>query len=181
MGLKTPGSKGTGLAPLFAIVGNPHRLTPDAYVGAHAYFLTICTHRRRCLFQSASAVDLVRSQFLHTARCGSFQILVDCFMPDHVHAVVVGQQGGQSLPRFVRLAKQRSGYAFVRRFHGRLWQESYFDRTIRRDEALARVVAYVVNNPIRRGLVSAPMEYPFWGSGVYTREEILEFIGAPGV
>jgi REP element-mobilizing transposase RayT len=77
---------------------------------------------------------------------------------------------------FVRLAKQRAGYRFTQAHHQRLWQDSFFDRTLRQEDELADVIAYVVNNPVRAGLVADPSEYGFWGSQTYSREEILEFV-----
>ncbi len=97
-------------------------------------------------------------------------------MPDHFHAVVEGRTDAANLPRFIRLVKQRTGFAFRRTCCGRLWQESYFDRTLRRQESLANVVRYMIHNPVRAGLVEAPVQYPHWGSGVCTRRELLEFL-----
>ena len=68
---------------------------------------------------------------------------------------------------YVRLAKQRSGYAFTRATGQRLWQESYFDRTVRNVEELPALVEYMIRNPLRAGLVAAPEDYPHWGSQRY--------------
>jgi hypothetical protein len=75
-----------------------------------------------------------------------------------------------------RLAKQRAGYLFARERHELLWQESFFDRTLRHEDDLVDVIRYVINNPVRAGLVEAPAAYMFWGSQSYTRDEILDFI-----
>ena len=115
-------------------------------------------------------------QFLQTAGLESFEILAYCFMPDHLHTLVGGLTEDADLRRFVRLAKQRAGYAFARERHERLWQESFFDRTLRQEDALGDVIRYLINNPVRAGLVEAPAAYRFWGSQTYTREEILEFV-----
>ncbi len=157
-------------------MGRPHRPALDDYSGGHHYFLTICAYQRRPYFTEAEAVELVRLQFLHTSVSESFAILAYCFMPDHLHAVVAGGSEHAALPRFVRLAKQRAGFQFIRRTGQRLWQDSYFDRTLRREEALGDVIGYVIRNPIRAGLVDAPMVYPFWGSEVCPRDEVLEFV-----
>ena len=125
-------------------------------------------------------MELVRSQFLHTFTDEPFAVLAYCFMPDHLHAVVQGQTAQANLARFVRLAKQRSGFLFVRKTGRRLWQASYFDRTLRGDEALADVVRYLINNPVLAGLVDSPSAYPFWGSEIDSREEILEFVSESG-
>jgi len=55
--------------------------------------------------------------------------------------------------------------------HGALWQEESFDRIIRSSESLDAKVAYILENPVRWGLVShwrqyrwlwqAPQENPF--------------------
>ncbi len=138
----------------------------------------MCTHNRRPHFADASVVELTTDQFLRTARVEEFEILAYCFMPDHLHALVQGLAEEADLRRFVRLAKQRAGYLFARERHLQLWQESFFDRTLRQEDELADVIRYVVNNPVRAGLVPEPSAYRFWGSQIYTREEILEFIAA---
>ena len=156
----------------------PHRLDPSQYEGYRLYFLTICTFGRAERFRDAAVVDLVLSQFLLTAPVVGVEVIAYCFMPDHVHLVVVGKQAGAELRRFVSLAKQRSGYEFARVRDGRLWQPSYFDRTLRSNEDIAEIIAYVIRNPVRARLVNDPADYPYWGSQTYSREAILAFTGS---
>jgi hypothetical protein len=59
-----------------------------------------------------------------------------------------------------------------------LWQPSFFDRTLRSDESICEVIRYIVQNPIRAGLVERAEDYPYWGSSVYSRQQILEYIAA---
>jgi len=158
-------------------MSRPHRLTADCYVGFQRYFITICAYQRSRPFLESSNVRLVRLEFLQTAAAESFTVLADCFMPDHMHAIVEACGEQADLRRFVKLAKQRSGFKFVRSRGCRLWQDSYFDRTLRTDEALPDVIRYIIANPVRAGFVERPEQYPHWGSGVYTRDEILEFVG----
>ncbi len=42
-----------------------------------------------------------------------------------------------------------------------LWQKSYYDHVLRHDENLAHVVRYVLENPVRAGLVESFDEYPY--------------------
>lgn len=44
---------------------------------------------------------------------------------------------------------------------GKLWQEESFDHVLRSSESLDQKVEYVRQNPVRRGLVSSPGEYPW--------------------
>jgi len=121
-------------------------------------------------------VGLTTDHFIQTATLEGFEILAYCFMPDHLHALVEGLTEDADLRRFVRLAKQRAGFWFARERHERLWQESFFDRTLRQEDDLVDVIRYVIDNPVRAGLVDAQASYRFWGSQKYSREEILEFI-----
>jgi putative transposase len=154
----------------------PHRVAEGNVTGTARHVLTFCTFRRRQYFSDSTTVDLVWSQLLRTSTAEQFAILAYCFMPDHLHAVVEGLTRAARLPRFVRLAKQLSGYRYRQLTGRRLWQESYFDRTLRVDEALPDCIYYIIANPVRAGLVTAPTQYPHWGSGKYSREELLEFI-----
>ena len=62
-------------------------------------------------------------------RCG-FTVLVYCFMPDHLHLLVQGDDEAD-LPRFLKDLKQRTGYAYRRASAKALWQKSYYDRVVR--------------------------------------------------
>ncbi|MCX6539117.1 MAG: transposase [Acidobacteria bacterium] len=161
---------------MLALMSRPHRLDPSEYVGIRQYFLTICTHQRNCEFGDADTIALVWAQFLRVSVAAQFAILAYCFMPDHLHAIVTGQSENADFRGFVRRAKQRSGFAFAQVAGRRLWQESYFERLVRSDERVAELIKYIIENPVRAGLVERLTEYPHWGSQIYSREELLEFV-----
>ena len=51
---------------------------------------------------------------------------------------------------------------FYRRLRGdRLWQDGFFDRVLRPDDDTMAIARYMVQNPVRAGLVSQPEEHPF--------------------
>ena len=155
---------------------HPRRLDPADYQGYRAYSLTICTHNRTEPFTDAANVAMTMSQILRVAAEQHVEVLAYCVMPDHLHAIVIVHAETATLERFVRAAKQRSGYAFKQMTGRRLWQESYFDRTIRNVQELPELVEYMIRNPIRTRFVDDPVDYPFWGSERYSREELLEFV-----
>jgi putative transposase len=155
----------------------PRRLSAADYRGPNRYSLTFCTADRQRHFTSALAVDLVLGEFRYTAAHEGYAILVYCFMEDHVHLLVETESETADLQRFVKLMKQRSGFRFSKRFGQRLWQGSYFDRTLRSDEATEDAMRYILDNPVRAGLVRLPLEYPFMGSDYGPLEEILTDLG----
>ena len=156
---------------------HPHRLRSDDYRGCLRFFLTIPTKFRKPHFTEASVAESAVLELLRTGRRCQFEISAYCFMPDHLHALVEGISIESNLTEFVRLFKQRSGYAFRRRAQTTLWQPGYYDRTVHDDKSEAAIIRYIVNNPCAAGLVTQCEEYPFWGSGVCTRDELAEFVG----
>jgi putative transposase len=95
-------------------------------------------------------------------------------MPDHVHLIATSTTEGSDLRRFMSRWKQRAGYDHRQRTGEHLWQPSYFDHVLRDEEETWRAVRYVLENPVRKGLVTGIFDYPFSGSDVFSREELSE-------
>ena len=154
----------------------PGHLKAFDYVGLYRYFLTFCTDSRRRLFSLSPAVALVLDQIEHVATDEQFAIVAYCFMPDHLHLLVEGRADWSDCRRFIARAKQFSGFHYARSFGGRLWQRYGFEHVLRNDEATLNVARYILDNPLRAGLVSRVDDYPFVGSRVYTLDEILRTV-----
>jgi putative transposase len=155
----------------------PGHLKAFDYLGLYRYFLTFCTDYRRPWFQQADVVSLVLSQISRAAVEQGFALLAYCFMPDHLHLLVEGLADRSDCRRFIKSAKQYSGYYFEKQFRQKLWQRYGFERMLRDDEATLVVARYLLNNPVRAGLAADAREFPYVGSERYTIEEILEAIG----
>jgi len=44
----------------------------------------------------------------------------------------------------------------------RIWQTNFHDRAIRSEERVEAAIKYVINNPVRAGLVKSIYDYPYW-------------------
>ena len=152
------------------------RLAPSGYRGRRRFSLTFCVHQRRPVFRDGETVDLVWTQLLRAARRHLFAVPAYCFMPDHLHLLVEGVTAGARLEPFVHAAKQYSAFAYTRRAEAPLWQRSYYDHALRDDESTQQVVRYLLENPIRAGLVLRVEDYPYLGSEVYSREQLLKVV-----
>jgi len=85
-------------------------------------------------------------------------------MPDHVHLCLKPfEEGGRavSLARILHSAKSYTALAINRRRGrtGSIWQEERFDRILRSRAELRDALAYIHQNAVAEGLVSAPLEY----------------------
>jgi putative transposase len=143
----------------------PRRVDGFPYVGIYRYSLRFGTHARRRLFVAPSPVTAAHEQILRTAREDQFAILAHCYTPDHLHLVLEGTSGSSDLRRFVEVSKQRVDYVFRTQLGIRsTWQEGYYERVLRCDEATEIVVRYVLENPVRAGLVMRAEDYPYSGA-----------------
>jgi len=93
-----------------------------------------------------------------------FSVWAYCFMPDHVHLLVEGLDSDSDMRRFVSVFKQKTGYWYRRTHNGRLWSSNYYEHVLRGDEATIAVTKYIIQNPLRRGMVEDCGTYPHSGS-----------------
>jgi putative transposase len=99
-------------------------------------------------------------------------------MPDHLHLLLEGSSDAADLREAVRAWKQRTGYDWKARAATQLWQPGFHDRVMREADDTRSVVRYVLENPVRAGLVNSAREYPWSGSSRYTLAELEEHAGA---
>jgi putative transposase len=146
------------------------------YRGRFRYLLTFTTFSRNALFTDASAVNLALAQIVRAALEKQFEILVYCFMPDHLHLIVSGLADDSLLKVFVKFGKQYSGYYYALENRRRLWQKGGHDHIIRDDVDLLDRIRYVVNNPVAAGLVRSAEDYPFLGSQRWSAPELIRIV-----
>ena len=140
------------------------RLPQGNYRGRRLYFVTLCFHNRRSFGTNARIsrwlIDRIR---FHAATC-KFFVHAYCVMPDHVHLLTAAASDTSNSMKFVEAFKQETAIEFERKTRRRLWQLKYYDRILRRTDSADRVAWYIWMNPVRKGLCTAPADYPFVGS-----------------
>ena len=141
----------------------------------HNYSLTWCCESREPLFTQQDRVDLVRDQILRACRESEFEVIADCYMPDHVHQLVHGRTRTADGRKFIKSAKQYSGFYFKKTFQQRLWQRYGVDKVFRDDDDIRPALRYIIENPVEAGLVAKVEDYPFIGSHIYTRDELIRW------
>ena len=140
------------------------RLPLPVYSQGIAFFITITTHRKHPWFHlypelTQTAIQIIRQlALLRHATVYSW-----CIMPNHVHLLLQDQEiidfvrlfKGKMTPRARKIEPER-----------RLWQRSFFDHALRKEESLTNIACYIWENPVRAGMVDEPEKYPFSGSEV---------------
>jgi putative transposase len=151
----------------------PKRLSAFDYLGANVYFLTFCTDQRRRAFEGADQVEVVSKQILRASTDEAFALAAYCYMPDHLHLLVVGEREDSDCRAFIKRSKQLSGFHYQQAFGHRLWQRYGYERVLRNNEGVLSVARYILENPVRARLVKSVIEYPFTGSELYSIDQIL--------
>jgi putative transposase len=132
------------------------------------YFVTLCTKDRRRTLANATVhsvlVDYGRGGLPNGCALGRYVI-----MPDHIHLFVAGADDFD-LGVWVRGLK-RVVAAAVSGGRGGLWQRGFFDHLIRSSESYSEKWDYVLENPVRAGLVSSADKWPFQGEIVLINHE----------
>ncbi len=145
----------------------PNRLPSSNYFGFGAYLVTICAQNRERIFTAPDVVEPLICLLSEEMRQCSFDVHAYCFMPDHCHLLLSGLNSNAHLSTAVRAFKGAST-ALLRQFRFQhVWQKGFHDHVIRNAEDLAASMAYVLENPVRAGLVKDPKDWPFSGSLVF--------------
>ena len=112
--------------------------------------ITLSNEFKEVIFQSAIEGDLNRKS----------DLMAVCVMPDHVHFLLA--PAGENLINLIGRWKSYTTYLIkLQQKIERLWQRSFYDHALRKDEDLIKVAEYIVSNPVRKGLVESWENYPF--------------------
>ena len=155
------------------------RLKGYDYTQAGAYFVTICTQGRECLFGQVVEGKMRVNPFGEIVVWAwndlpnhNPHVELDAFvvMPNHVHGIVlivddlVGA-GSEPAPTMAMVTTRRHGLPeIVRQFKtfsarrinalrgtpgATVWQRNYYEHIIRNDHSLQRIREYITTNPLR--------------------------------
>ncbi|MBQ7034004.1 MAG: transposase [Clostridia bacterium] len=140
------------------------RLKGYDYGAPGAYFVTICTHNRKCILSNivgeglcALPKNTVTSigkeieksiQYINGNYIG---ISIDKYviMPNHIHLIVILEDsGGDGTPPLQNVIGQLKSYT-TNKFGNTLWQRSYHDHIIRGEKDYQKIWEYIDTNPLK--------------------------------
>ena len=128
------------------------RMPQYNYATPNYYFVTICTKNKRCIFGTGSRNnvygDLAEAglkkipEHFDKVRVDKYAI-----MPNHIHAIVVLEDGADALPTVIG---QYKSYV-TRKIHEidpdvAVWQTSFHDHVIRNQKSYERIWSYIDSN-----------------------------------
>jgi putative transposase len=144
------------------------RLESDVYrVVDHPCSVTIATSQRRMIFSYQDLAKDIVIMLRMLCSENNVPLYAYCIMPDHAHLLLSASEK-MGIIDFMREFKSRSTRAAWKHgLHGSIWQRSFYDHFLGSDEDCRTVADYIVQNPVRKGVVEQWGDYPFSGSLVY--------------
>ena len=138
----------------------PTRIPQFDYSSDQFYFVTVCTHDKKCIFGQPDKLnnhgEIVNRAFsdidIHYEHIKVDKYVV---MPNHVHAIIIiGCDGttGKRPSLNTIIGQFKSGVS--REIHKiepnlKVWQRSYHDHIIRNEKSYQEIWQYIETNPIR--------------------------------
>jgi putative transposase len=134
-----------------------HRTAPGT-----SYFVTTKCWQGRGIFQVPEIADiLLRSIFDYRER-KAYLLHEFVVMPDHLHLLLTPSPSA-TLEKAIQLVKGGSSHRIHRERNQRMeiWQQGFYDWTVRDANDWRTKVEYIRLNPVRAKLVERPQDWPY--------------------
>ena len=143
------------------------RLVNYDYSSPGAYFITICTHSRRCILSNIVGRGLAPAEIQYTVygnivreqllllqeRYPALKIDQYVIMPNHIHAIFILEdvRGDRSRPKITDIVCAYKSLATreCKKFYpiDKLFQTSFYEHVIRGQADYDDIAEYIANNP----------------------------------
>jgi len=120
------------------------------------YFFTLVTFHRRRYFDTSEKLDHLLSIIRQVQRSKPFELIAYCLLPDHVHVLLKLPEKDSNFPIRIREIKRLTTLWMRKELKGdaeTIWQDKYWEHTIRDERDLQIHFDYVHYNPIKHGFM----------------------------
>jgi len=154
-----------------------HRLPKEFYQGEVTVAFTLCLRDVAAGFSlRPEMVNIFTDTLTFVAQNTNCIVPVYCFLPDHQHLIIQGKKSESEIWQAIAGYKQMTGFLMSQNKFNIRWQKGFYDHVIRKHVNLVTQVKYILDNPVRKGIVSSWQEYPFKGTIGCTMEDVLNGI-----
>lgn len=129
------------------------------------YFITMVCAERSPRFKDFLVVTAVADTLGNPALWGQTEPLAWVLMPDHGH-LLLRLGSDRPLGRLMQRVKSTTSRnaRLAEPDEPPLWEAGYHDRALRSEDDVAAAMLYLLQNPVRAGLVEHVEDYPYLSS-----------------
>ena len=125
------------------------------------HFITFSCFHRLPLLEPSSAKQAFETILEQTRARHQACVYAYVVMPEHIH-LLIHEPPKMQLAQFLKVLKQTTSRK-LRGSREQFWQERYYDSNIHGEQACSTTLRYIHRNPVKRGLVTRPEDWP-WSS-----------------
>ena len=125
------------------------------------HFITFTCYRRQPFLDTTRAKNVFERSLEQTRRSYRLDVIGYVVMPEHVH-LLVSEPERATLARAIQALKQSVSQK-LKAPDGRFWQTRYYDFNVFTPAKRVEKLKYIHRNPVHRGLVENPEDWP-WSS-----------------
>jgi putative transposase len=121
----------------------------------------------------AEGIAQIVAKEIHNLNSDRYRLMTYCIMPNHVHLLIEslvrelanhrGKSAKYPVTETLRLLKGRTARDcnLELKRTGSFWQHESYDHVVRDDKELEGIIRYILNNPVKAGLVKEWESWPF--------------------
>ena len=125
-----------------------------------AHFLTFSCYQRRPNFLSPDACATFVSALERVRQHYDLCVYGYVVMPEHVH-LVVNEPERSNLAQAIKSLKHGVARRLALRAADSFWQARYYDFNVWSERKFVEKLRYIHRNPVKRGLVARPQDWPW--------------------
>ena len=126
------------------------------------HFITFSCYGRRPYFDCISRRECLEEELEQTRKRYAFTVSGYVVMPEHVHMLISELERG-NLAAALQVLKQTTARRLKSQNMEAFWQARYYDFNVFTEEKRVEKLRYMHRNPVQRGLVQKPEDWP-WSS-----------------
>lgn len=140
----------------------PTRLRDFDYAAPNSIFFSTARARRGLFpFVDAGMNEEIIDLFVRERSRIGHAIYVYCLMPNDYHLLCSPLESGKPITALMGgINSQIIRLLWAQGYKGKCMQRSFYDHVVRREEDLREIARYILDNPVRRGLVERAEDYP---------------------
>jgi len=146
----------------------PNYIRNQIYGGT--YFFTLVTHNRQPIFSDEAAVDILMRAVQQTQKRKPFDLVAYCILYDHLHVLISIPVGDRTFSQIIRNIKRITTIE-IRKLLTKpelvIWQDRFWEHTIRDEEDLQHHFDYIHYNPVKHGYVEDYGDWAWSSFGQY--------------
>jgi putative transposase len=153
------------------------------------YFITIVTYQRQPILTLPKSREILRCTWKTVQSRYPFSTDAICLLPDHIHTLITLPENDGDFPKRISEIKRIFSREFhlynrnqveknlsrIKRRENTLWQRRYWDHIIRDEQDLNNHINYIHYNPVKHGLTTSVIDWPWSSFHRYVKAGIYEW------